>query len=796
MSRNLEALDGLAQFCVPAYHDSFPCNMEVGGIVSLSLIGSAICLGMCLYLYNLIGTYDRGNPLMIKISDSIAAGSRSFLITEYKYLSAFVGVVSIILLLVFSVSDKRVDDTDGVRVFACFLAGAILSASAGWVGMIVATDTNTKTTNAADKQGLNAALQIAFQGGSVMGFCVVGLGLFGVAMFMMFMSWGRDNGDLNTSDLNVYPAQALKYQFAAESLAGFGFGASAIALFARVTGGIYTKAADVGADLVGKVEAGIPEDDPRNPAVIADNVGDNVGDVAGMGADLFESFVGSIIATVTLANGDVALMSLPFWISGAGVLCSFVGFWFVSTKDDATQKDLLFALHKAVYTSCFLISVCAVVICYVLFPQREEDGMRLFGCVEIGLACGVIIGEMTEYFTSYSYKPVTSITDAGMTGPATVIIQGLGVGMISTVGPVFVLCVTILVCNALAGGYGIAIAAVGMLSTLAVTLATDAYGPVADNAGGIAEMANLPEKVRDTTDALDALGNTTAATGKGFAIGSAVLTAISLLSAFETQAEIVGQINMGNPVVFAGLMFGAMLPYLFAALTMLSVRKAAGSIIEEVRRQFHTIPGLMEGTAEPDSDTCVAICTESSIQEMILPGTYAVLAPIVIGFTVGPRCLAGMLGGSISSGAMLAIMMSTAGGAWDNAKKYIEIEKACGGKGTDTHKACVVGDTVGDPFKDTSGPALNILIKLMSVISLTIAPLIAGNDDWQDWYYGLIPIVLGAVISVWTYQMYWSKDIVYKEYGDLPTVEDAAPAEAGDVELTEAKKAAAAEATA
>jgi len=386
------------------------------------------------------------------------------------------------------------------------------------------------------------------------------------------------------------------------------------------------------------------------------------------------------------------------------------------------------------------------------------------------LFCGVLIGELTEYFTSFSYRPVMSITDAGMTGPATVIIQGLGVGMISTVGPIFVLVVTILSCDALGGEYGIGIAAVGMLSTLAVTLATDAYGPVADNAGGIAEMAGLEERVRQITDDLDALGNTTAATGKGFAIGSAVLTAISLLSAFETQAEITGMINMGDPVVFSGMLFGAMLPYLFAALTMLSVRKAAGAIIEEVRRQFHTIPGLMEGTGEPDSDKCVEICTISSMQEMILPGAYAILAPIVVGFLVGPRCLAGLLGGSIASGAMLAIMMSTAGGAWDNSKKYIEIAGAHGGKGTETHKACVVGDTVGDPFKDTSGPALNILIKLMSIISLTIAPMIAGGEDWNNWEYGILPIIVGIIISVYCYIKYWKEDIKYKDYGNSTPV--------------------------
>ena len=753
------------------YCSTFPCNMDNYQVVGMSFIGSLICLSMVGYLYTQLKTFERGNDVMKKLSDSIANGSRSFLRTEYSYLSGFCLIVGIVLVLLFTLSSRRIDDSDGVRVLACFWVGALLSASAGWVGMIVATDANTKTTHAAQTQGLNAALRVAFSGGAVMGFCVVGLGLLGVSVFFVLMTLGRNNMYASDTDKLLYPASTQKYIWAAADLAAFGFGASAIALFARVTGGVYTKAADVGADLVGKVEAGIPEDDPRNPAVIADNVGDNVGDVAGMGADLFESFVGSIIACVTLAKGDVALIALPFWLSGAGVVASFIGFWFVSTKEGATQKDLLWALHKAVYSSCVIIVILSAILCWGLFPGREEDGWRCFGCILIGLVCGVSIGELTEYFTSYEYAPVKSITDAGMTGPATVIIQGLGIGMISCIGPIICLCATLLGCNALAGEYGIALSAVGMLSTLAVTLATDAYGPIADNAGGIAEMAELPESVRDTTDALDALGNTTAATGKGFAIGSAVLTSISLLSAFQTQAGVVGQLNMGDPVVFTGLIFGAMLPYLFAALTMLSVRKAAASIIEEVRRQFHEIPGLLEGKpgVDPDSDTCVAICTKASIEEMILPGAYAILTPLMVGFLVGPRCLAGLLGGSITSGAMLAIMMSTAGGAWDNSKKYIEIEKACGGKGTDTHKACVVGDTVGDPFKDTSGPALNILIKLMTIISLTIAPLISGNGDWKDFYFGIIFLVLIIIISYLCYIWYWSKDIVYKQYDEVLT---------------------------
>merc|ERR1719498_482708 len=534
---------------------------------------------------------------MNMLSDKIQKGARAFLVTEYKYLSLFVVLVAVVLCGIYSGDNDEYDDnTSGIRIAACFVAGAILSAAAGWGGMMVATDANVRTTSAAMNKGLNEALKLAFTGGAVMGFTVVGLGIVGVSAFYLIMTAGRED--------SMTPEVVSEY--AIQALAGFGFGASSIALFARVAGGIYTKAADVGADLVGKVEKNIPEDDPRNPAVIADNVGDNVGDVAGMGADLFESFVGSIIAAATLANGDVLKIALPFWIAGAGTIASIVGFFFVSTHDNASQKELLHALHKGTTVASVLTVGFSAAICHFLFETTDSVyGWQLFGCIVIGLVSGIIIGQFTEYFTSYSYKPTVSIAEAGGTGPATVIIQGLGVGMVSCVGPVITLVITICACDQLADQYGVAIAAVGMLSTLGVTLATDPYGPVADNAGGIAEMAELPESVRDTTDALDALGNTTAATGKGFAIGSAVLTSLSLLSAFQTQAEVVGQLNMGDPVVFTGIIFGAMLPFLFAALTMLSVRKAAASIIEEVRRQFHEIPGLLEGRegVDPDSDT-------------------------------------------------------------------------------------------------------------------------------------------------------------------------------------------------
>jgi K(+)-stimulated pyrophosphate-energized sodium pump len=694
-------------------------------------------------MYAKVQKADRGNDRMNAISDQIKSGARAFLVTEYTYLSYYMMTVFSALVLLYTLDPPSNNRTDGIRYGGCFLCGATLSALAGWGGMAVATDCNVRTTQAADQEGLARALQVAFTGGAVMGFTVVGLSLSGVSIMYYLVTLGY-NGE-------TLPVRLI---LGSDALSSFGFGASSIALFARVAGGIYTKAADVGADLVGKVEMNIPEDDPRNPAVIADNVGDNVGDVAGMGADLFESYVGSIIAAVTLAGDDIAFILLPFWISGAGIVAAIVGYFFVGTKDGANQKELLFALQKGVIVSSILVIGFSALIIAFTFDGRAKVGWEIFGCIVIGLFAGVFIGQVTEYFTSYSYWPVQSITKAGITGPATVLIQGLGIGMISTVFPVIILAGTILGCNALSGSYGITMASVGMFSTLGVTLATDSYGPIADNAGGIAEMAGLEERVRSTTDALDALGNTTAATGKGFAIGSAVLTALSLLAAFTTKAEVNGA-DISSPVVLAGILLGAMLPFLFSALTMLSVQKAACKIIIEVRRQFIEIPGLLEGTATADSDRCVRIATQSSIEEMILPGVYAILSPITIGFLVGPRCLVGLLGGAIASGMMLALMMANAGGAWDNAKKYIEIEGACGGKGTATHKACVVGDTVGDPFKDTSGPALNILIKLMSIIALTIAPLMKGNEDWDNWYYGLVPLGVMIITTYVVYLTFW-----------------------------------------
>lgn len=744
---------------------------DIGVIISLAVAGGTLALILAQVLTCKVRnapkadeTTDTGKK-MVKLSAIIQEGAKAFLITEYKYLAIFCAVFAVVLLVLFGLQPVAGGDSlDGVRYAGSFLVGAILSASAGWQGMVIATDSNVRTTYSASKDGLNSALKIAFAGGSVMGFTVVGFGLLGLSIFFVLMSIGDDG----FTDASM--ARAFQY------LTGFGFGASSIALFARVAGGIYTKAADVGADLVGKVEVGLDEDHPNNPAVIADNVGDNVGDVAGMGADLFESYVGSIIAAGSLATiydeatglpvYDTAMLAYPFWIAGAGIIAAAIGAQCVSTKDGANQKQLLSSLSRGVFVSSALVLVFVAIITWALF--NSEDGWKRYGCVCIGLVAGVLIGEATEFFTSYAYGPVKSITASATTGSATVIIQGLGAGMLSCLPPAIILVVTIIACDTLSGAYGVAIAAVGMLSTLGVTLATDAYGPVADNAGGIAEMCHLEPGVRDITDALDALGNTTAATGKGFAIGSAVLTALSLLASFKKDAglDASGTVTeVDDPVVLGGILFGAVLPFVFAALTMLSVRKAATSIILEVRRQFQLNPNLRdanyegEGENAPDYKRCIAISTQTSVNEMILPGGLAILTPLFVGFLVGPKCLSGVLAGAIATGFMLAVMMSNAGGAWDNAKKYVELDAEAreiyGGKGTDVHKACVVGDTVGDPFKDTSGPALNILIKLMSMVSLLFAPVM-NVEDWHYWYAGLAILVVIIILCVVVYKLYWA----------------------------------------
>ena len=580
-----------------------------------------------------------------------------------------------------------------------YLVGTVCSATAGFIGMSVAVRANVRTAAAA-MHGLNPALRIAFSSGSVMGITVVGIGLLGVTILYTIFQ-----------DITV--------------VAGFGFGASSIALFARVGGGIFTKAADVGSDLVGKIEAGIPEDDPRNPGVIADNVGDNVGDVAGMGADLFESYVSSIIAAIALATAGTAGAAvawdadkavLPLMLAGAGIVAAILGTFVVRANEQADFGQLLWALRRGIFASAILLAVFALVV--VLSLDME---IKWFWAIITGLAAGIIIGLSTEYYTSYDYKPTQMIAESSQTGAATVMISGIATGMISTVVPLVAVGFTMIIAFELADFYGVALAGVGLLSTLGITLATDAYGPVADNAGGIAEQAQLDPEVRERTDALDALGNTTAATGKGFAIGSAALTSLALLAAFAIAAEIK-VIDLLDHKTIVGVLFGAMLPFLFSAFTMKAVGRAAMSIVNEVRRQFREIPGLMEGTAEPDYNECVDIATKGALKEMIIPGLMAVAAPLATGFILGVEALGGMLIGAVGSGFMLAIMMATAGGAWDNAKKYVELGHY-GGKGSDAHKAAVEGDVVGDPFKDTSGPSLNILLKLMAIVSLVFAPV-------------------------------------------------------------------------
>ncbi|HIM78984.1 MAG TPA: sodium-translocating pyrophosphatase [Dehalococcoidia bacterium] len=636
---------------------------------------------------------DQGNEQVRAIGDAIREGSNAFLRREYMALVPFVVVVAIVLgVLIDWLTLGQVIP----RTAISYLAGTICSAVAGLVGMSVAVRANVRTATAAI-QGLNPALRIAFSSGTVMGVTVVGIGLLGVTILYVIFQ-----------DITV--------------VAGFGFGASSIALFARVGGGIFTKAADVGTDLVGKIEAGIPEDDPRNPGVIADNVGDNVGDVAGMGADLFESYVGSIIAAIALAgvtsyNAGTAM--LPLLLAAAGILAAILGTFVVRSGERADFGQLLWALRRGIFASAILVAIFALIIVLVM----DSLELKLFWIILVGLVAGIVIGLSTEYYTSYDYGPVKQIAESTQTGAATVIISGIAIGMVSTIIPLIAIGVTILVAFELAGFYGVALAGVGLLSTLGITLATDAYGPVADNAGGIAEQAGLPPEVRERTDALDALGNTTAATGKGFAIGSAALTSLALLAAYAVAAGLSEDgINLLTHTTLVGLLIGAMLPFVFSALTMKAVGRAAMAIVNEVRRQFREIPGIMDGTGKPDYARCVDISTTGALKEMIVPGLMAVVVPIATGFILGREALGGLLIGAVGSGFMLAIMMATAGGAWDNAKKYVELGNF-GGKGSDAHKAAVEGDVVGDPFKDTSGPSLNILLKLMAIVSLVFAPV-------------------------------------------------------------------------
>ncbi len=684
-------------------------------LVFLTSLGAVLALVFALVMARRVLHYSEGTDLMKKISSSIRKGANAYLKRQYKIVLVFFGVVFVVLEIM-----AIAGFLTSYMPFA-FVTGGFFSALSGFIGMKIATLANARTANAC-QDSLNKGLRVAFSAGSVMGFTVVGLGLLDISIWFFLLKF-------------VF---ALETEAITGAMLTFGMGASSMALFARVGGGVFTKAADVGADLVGKVEAGIPEDDPRNPAVIADNVGDNVGDVAGMGADLYESYVGSIISAGALgvaAFHSIEAMALPMLLATLGVVCSIFGTFLVRTKEGASQKQLLGALARGTNFSAILIAIAALPVTYYVLGK---DHWTLYFAILAGLVSGVLIGQATEYFTSDSYKPTKKLASSSETGTATIIISGLSVGMLSTLFPIIIVAVCVLVAYFVAGGgsdgamglYGISLAAVGMLSTLGITLATDAYGPVADNAGGIAEMAGLDKKVRERTDALDSLGNTTAATGKGFAIGSAALTALALIASYidkvnsiEGGAEKVANLNITNPIVLVGLFIGACLPFVFAALTMNSVGRAAQSVVVEVRRQFREIKGLMEGKAEANYESCVDLCTKASLREMVLPTVVAVIVPIVVGLVLGSAGVVGMLAGATASGFLMAVFMSNSGGAWDNAKKHIE-NGACGGKGSENHKAAVVGDTVGDPFKDTAGPAINILIKLLSMVSIVFAYLV------------------------------------------------------------------------